>query len=169
MDLVIKLKWGNMFDFLEGVMPLRMLWDFLPLFIVVTLGFIIVTLVETLVLKMLKRLEAPKNLFYAISANVLGFFINIILGVILIYAFAFFFGSTMGGQLGIALISLVVLVVAIAFIPILMFLTRFFLFRFFGVTETKFRVVYALVSTFGVYVIPIAYLAFLALLNSLRG
>ncbi len=150
-------------------MPLRMLWDFLPLFIVITVGFVIVTLVETLVLKMLKRLDAPKNLFYAVSANLLGFFINIILGVVLIYALAFFFGSTMAGQLSIAIISLVVLVVAVALIPILMFITRFFLFRFFGLTETKFRVVYGLVSTFGVYVIPIGYMLFIAMLSSLTG
>jgi len=156
-----------MIEFLESLMPFRMLWDFLPLLGVIFVGFLVITVIETFALKSLKRLEAPKNLFFAVSANLVGFLISLILGVVLLYALALFFGATMAGYVGMLVISLIVTIILIVLIPLLIFLTRFFLFRFFAITETKFRVVYSLLSTVCVLLAPIAYIIFIGILASL--
>lgn len=156
-----------MIEFLEGLMPFRMLWDFLPLLIVIFVGFSIVTVIETFLLKALKRLEAPKNLFYAVLANFVSFLISLVLGLVLLYTLALLFGAVMAGYSGTFLVSIVAAIILIALIPILIFLARFFLFRIFSVTETKFRVVYSLISTIGVMLAPIAYMIFIGLLSSL--
>lgn len=127
---------------------LEMLSDFIPLTVVTFLSFIGVGVVETFVLKFLKRLESPKNLFYAISANLLGFLITLLVGVLILFAFLSLFSTTLGGAFGLAALSFIVLGILIALIPILMFIARFFLFRYFEVAETKFRVTYSLISTF---------------------
>ena len=126
---------------------LETLSDFIPLAVVTFLSFIGVGVVETFILKLLKRLEAPKNLFYALSANLLGFIITLLVGVLILFAFLSLFSTTLGGAFGLAALSFIVLGILIALIPILMFTARFFLFRYFEITETKFRIIYSLIST----------------------
>lgn len=127
---------------------LEMLSDFIPLTVVTFLSFVGVGVVETFILKFLKRLESPKNLFYAVSANFLGFLITLLVGVFILFAFLSLFSTTLGGAFGLAALSVIALGILIALIPILMFIARFFLFRYFEITETKFRVTYSLISTF---------------------
>ena len=126
---------------------LETLSDFIPLAVVTFLSFICVGVVETFILKLLKRLEAPKNLFYALSANLLGFIITLLVGVLILFAFLSLFSTTLGGAFGLAALSFIVLGILIALIPILMFIARFFLFRYFEITETNFRIIYSLIST----------------------
>ena len=97
-------------------------------------------------------MEAPKNLYYVVSANVFGFLITTIIASIMAFVFLALFATTLGGAWGLAAGSLVGLVILIALIPILIFSVRFFLFRFFEITETKFRLVYSLASTGAVLV-----------------
>lgn len=132
---------------------LDILADFIPLTVVIFLSFIIITVIETFVIKAFKRLESPKNLFYAIAANVAGFLLTLIVGALALFAFLAFFSTTLGGAWGLMILSGIALVVLIALIPILIFVARFLLLKSFGVTEdTKFRVIYSIASTIGVIV-----------------
>lgn len=132
---------------------LNALLDFIPLAVVILLSFIIITVIETFVIKAFKRLESPKNLFYAIAANVAGFFITLFVGVFILFAFFALISTGLGGAFWLMLLSGLALVILIALIPILIFVARFFLLKTFGVTEdTKFRVIYSIASTIGVIV-----------------
>ena len=125
--------------------------DFVPLTVVIFFSFVVITAIETLVIKLFKRLESPKNLLYSIAANVAGFLITLVVGILILFAFLIFFSSTMGGAFLLMIVSGIVMVLLIALIPLSIFAARFFLLKSFGLTEeTKFRVIYSIISTIGV-------------------
>ncbi|MGD9589978.1 MAG: hypothetical protein AB7Q37_16545 [Pyrinomonadaceae bacterium] len=112
--------------------------------------FGVITFVEVFVLRAIQRLEAPKHLYFAASANGIGFILTILISAVLVFLLIAFGASVLGG-VGLAMMgTLIGIIVSLVLIPLSLFLVRFFLFRAFKVTDTKFRVLYSLLSSVGV-------------------
>ncbi len=118
--------------------------------------FLITAIIEVFVLRAFKRLEAPKNLYYVLAANISGFVITIFVSSLMVFLFLAFFAAALGGVGSVALGSIVGIIVLLLLIPILIFVVRFLLFKILGLAETKFSLIYSLLSTIGVLVVMIA-------------
>lgn len=115
--------------------------------------FMVIGVIEVFVLRAMKRLEAPKHLYYSVFANTAGFLITAIISTIMIFFMITIFAAMLGGVGTVFIGSLITFLILLVLIPLLTFGVRFFLFRLFKVPEMRFRIIYSVLSTICVFVI----------------
>ena len=128
-------------------------WFFISVAAISLINILVITLAEFFVIRWLRRLETFRGLIYAVLANGFGFIAILISGSIGLIAFSVFFAGAMAGAGAYIIGSLVFILFLLFLTPLLIIFVRFLLFRFLKVTETKFRLVYALLSTLAFLVV----------------
>ena len=119
---------------------------FLPIFGIL-IATIFLTLVEIFSLKISKRVDSPKFVWFPISANVIGFIVIIVAVFFAIVFFAIGFITAFGAGFDAGEKYFYVMIFVLVLIPILIFSVRTILFLLFKLGKFPFALLYSLLTT----------------------
>ncbi len=141
--------------------------SFLPIFGIV-FAVAILTVTEIFGLKLSKKVDSPKFVWFPISANILGLVIIITIVLIAIVLFAIGFIVAFGAGFNEGEKYFYLMILALILIPILIFAVRTVLFLLFKLGRLPIALVYSLVTTIiNVAVVSISALVGLSIYENL--
>jgi len=133
---------------------------FLPILGII-LAIIFLTVAEILTLKFSKRVDSPKFILFPISANIIGFIVIIIIGVLAIALFAAGFIVAFGAGFDEGEKYFSLMLSSFILIPVLLFAVRTILFLLFKIGKFPIALLYSLITTLvNLFVILVAVVIF---------